>query len=182
MRSGLPVRLLFAYCSPTVRLLFAYCSPSYRLSYWSFSMGWQPRIMAKTYNLSFLITNTCKTHNPFFYPPLNLVTSRFKSAFRLFSTCIFHSGSKSILFPHFISQRMSLTSSLCSFKILICLSRVWMYSLRQQVNGVVFSSSFFLHYFSFFLLPKTDFILYFHTFLKEKSDSLQKSITFASLR
>ena len=50
------VRLPFAYRSPTVRLLFAYRSPSYRLSYWSFSMGWQPGIMAKTYNLSFFVT------------------------------------------------------------------------------------------------------------------------------
>ena len=48
------------------------------------------------------MTKTYKTHKTFLYPHLNLATARFKPAFRLFPSNIFHLGSKSILLPIFI--------------------------------------------------------------------------------
>ncbi|MCQ2317269.1 MAG: hypothetical protein MJZ85_11445, partial [Bacteroidales bacterium] len=56
-------------------------------------------------------TKTYKTRKTFLYSLLNLATARFKSAFRLFSTNIFRSGSKSILLPFLLVSVKSLADS-----------------------------------------------------------------------
>ena len=62
------------------------------------------------------MTKTFKTHKTLFCPHLNLATARFKPAFRLFSTNIFRSGSKSILLPKKKRNRI-----IAAFFLLLCM-------------------------------------------------------------